>query len=309
MRRLLETVVGGEAVADQPAGEVQADEILQHVGTAAAVDDVARGLIAHRHVKPDGSSPLAPSRLVGHDDLGMSDRVLDLVVGGFKPVGTSQHDPGRRARRQVDAVNFAEIVGDLAVGHAHALVEVGHAGLNVGTELARRGSGRVGGLQGMPAADALLALSAGSLVDAELAANGFGRQVGLKLFLDGLIFGDRSAAVRTGIRQRSLQRVDDLLGSGRGTMGVRAVFRTAFASGLFGDLLGFALGERGGLAFGSPLLQFQPTFEFGNAGRELVDKSEQRHAARTVRIRPRLLHLRKVSKPSPYSCAKIHLAR
>ena len=37
---VLETIVRGEAIVDQGAGVVQADDLLQGVGTAAAVDEV-----------------------------------------------------------------------------------------------------------------------------------------------------------------------------------------------------------------------------------------------------------------------------
>ena len=59
----------------------------------------------------------------------------------------------------VDAKDLIESVGDFPVGHAGTLVEVDDGGLGVGAELALGGTGGVGGLQRMSAAQMLAALA------------------------------------------------------------------------------------------------------------------------------------------------------
>src|ERR1700676_385884 len=67
LQRLLKTVVGGGAVADQPAGVVKADDFLQGVSTAVRVDDVTGGLITDPGMKPDESASVAPTSFIGSD--------------------------------------------------------------------------------------------------------------------------------------------------------------------------------------------------------------------------------------------------
>src|SRR5580704_13251853 len=139
VQRLRKTVIGGGAVVDQSAGVVQTDDFLQSVCTAVRVNDITGGLVTDPSMKPDGSAPFAPTRFVRGDDLGVLDRLLDFLINRLQLVGGPEDDACRGAGLNVDAVGFPEVVGDLAVGQAAALVEIDDAGLGVGPDLAGGG--------------------------------------------------------------------------------------------------------------------------------------------------------------------------
>ena len=262
--RVLETVVGGETVVDQGAGEVQTDDLLQGVGAAFAIDEVTSGLVTDRHVEPDGSAPQPPPGFVGGYDLRLFHRQLDLLVNRFEFVRDPQDGSCAGAGGHIDAGGFAEEVGDLAVRHARLFVEDDDGRLGVGADLAGGGADGVGGLQGMPAADAATAFLAGPLVDAELAANRFVGQIGLELLVDVVVFADVPAAMRTVFGQRRFERLVDGLGFRRRPMGVRAVLVARLATGLFGFRLRFALGKGARLPLARARRLVEPLLELGD---------------------------------------------
>jgi hypothetical protein len=137
-------------------------------------------------------------------------------------------------------------------------------GLGVGAELALGGAGGVGGLQLVSAAQMLAALAASAAVDGECADDGLSWDIGLKLLVE-MILDDIAAAIGTLFGQGRIEGFIDALGRRRLTMGVQAVLLALFAARLFGTLLGFAFGKRGGLSFGG-------AFEFVDAFSELRDE-------------------------------------
>jgi hypothetical protein len=154
-------------------------------------------------------------------------------------------------------------VGDFAMGHAGTLVEIDDGGLGVGAELALGGAGGVGRLQFVSATQMLAALAAAAAVDGEFADDGLSRNVGLKLLVE-MILDDIAAAIGTLFGQGGSESFIDALGGRRLTMGVQAVLFAFLAARLFGTLLGFAFGERGGLALGG-------AFEFFNTFLQVAD--------------------------------------
>jgi hypothetical protein len=146
VQRLAKTVVRGGAVVDQSAGVVKADDLLECVGTAVRVDDITSGLVTNPGMEPDRAAAVAPAGFIGADDLGRLDRVLDFLVSAVQFVGGAEHDAGRGAGPYVDAVGLLEVIGDLAIGQAGALIEVDDTGLGIGAELALRRTGGIAGL-------------------------------------------------------------------------------------------------------------------------------------------------------------------
>src|ERR1700756_3870456 len=71
LQRVLETVVGGGAVAEQGAGVVDANDFLQGVGTAVRVDDITSGLVTDPGVEPDEASIFSPPRFIGSNAFGV----------------------------------------------------------------------------------------------------------------------------------------------------------------------------------------------------------------------------------------------
>ncbi len=102
-----------------------------------------------------------------------------------------------------------------------------------------------------------LALAA---MNVELTNQRLARDFGLVL-LDDVGFRDGAAAVGTGLGQRSLVALVDLLGRRRRAMAVWAVVVAGLASGCFGLFLGRAFREGSGLAFASPLALFEGAAE------------------------------------------------
>jgi hypothetical protein len=171
-------------------------------------------------------------RFIRSDDLGVLDRLLDFLVSGLKLAGGPQHDPGRGAWLDGEAVGFLEEVGDLAIGHPGALVEIDNTGLGIRSDLALGGAGGIGGLQGMATADASAAAPARALVDAELSPHRLGGDVGLELFVDLSILGDFAATMRTRIGEGSFKDFVDR--SGRWPMSVLAMLCACFAPRFLG---------------------------------------------------------------------------
>ena len=270
MNRVLETIVGGGAIADQGAGVVKADDFLQSICTAARVDDITGGLVTDPGVEPDESSAFSPARFIGSDERGVLDRLFDFLVNGLQLVSGPKYDACRRAGLDVDAVGLLEVVGDLAVGHAGAFVEIDDAGLGVRPDLALGGADGVGGLQRMAAAHASPAVLAAAFVDAELSADRLGGNVDLKLFVDVVILGDVASAMGTSVGQRRFKRFVDGFGRRR-AMTVLAVLGASFASRLFRRRRGIPFGEGGGLTLAGAFLVVESLFEFGDPFLEFVD--------------------------------------
>src|SRR5271168_5224281 len=113
VQRLQKTVIGGGAVVDQSAGVVQTDDFLQSICTAVRVNDITGGLVSDPGMEPDESASVAPPRFIRGDDLGVRDRLLDLLVNRLQFVGGPQYDACRRTGLNIDAVGLFEVVGDL----------------------------------------------------------------------------------------------------------------------------------------------------------------------------------------------------
>ena len=138
--------------------------------------------------------------------------------------------------------------------HAGTLIEVNDGGLGVGAELALGGARGVGSLQRMSAAQMLAAFLAMAAVNFEFADDGLTGDLGLKLLIE-MILDDIAATVGTLLGQRSVEGFIDAFRWWRFAMSVLAMLIAFLTARFFGILLGLALGERRGLAFGG-------TFEF-----------------------------------------------
>ncbi len=137
----------------------------------------------------------------------------------------------------------------------------------------------------MSAANFSSAAFAAAFVDAELSANGRGRDIGLKLFVCDFVFLDVAAAMGAGVRERGLENFVDGLRRRRGPMSVRAMLLAGFATGLFGSLFGLAFGEGGGLPFAGARLRFELLLEGGQEFLEFGDAALELLAFRACRAR------------------------
>ena len=90
----------------------------------------------------------------------------------------------------------------------------------------------------MPATHTPAAFFAAALVDANLAANGLGGDVGLKLFVDVVILLDVTAAIGTGVGQCGFERFVDGIRGGGGRWPCCAVLFAGFPPGVLGCSLG-----------------------------------------------------------------------
>ena len=184
--------------------------------------------------------------------LSLANVLLDFLISGLEASPGPQHDLGTGAASQADAIGLAKMIDDLAMGHAALLVEMDDGGLSIGTDLTGRGPDRIAGLQRMPAMHASATIATGPLVDDDDAINRLDGDVFLELKVDFIVLGNVAAAIGTVLGQRCIEHVIDLVCRRFGTLAMLAV-RVAFGpSRGFGIVLGFPLGERSGLAFGSP---------------------------------------------------------
>jgi hypothetical protein len=78
--RVLELVVKRSTVVDHGAAVVEPENGLGHGTAAGRVDDIRCGLRSHQRVQPGGVSTHPPSRLVGHDPLGLAHRLSGGLV-------------------------------------------------------------------------------------------------------------------------------------------------------------------------------------------------------------------------------------
>src|SRR6516225_6092671 len=134
------------------------------------------------------------------------------VVDHSTIVVAPQDGPGHGAAAgEVDAEEAVQAARDLAVGESALLVQLDDGRLSVGTQLGSGGPQGIGGLQRVPALEALLAVAAAADMDVELAPDRAARDLDLVLVGD-VGFLDGPAAVGAGERQRCL--VDFVDGGG-----------------------------------------------------------------------------------------------
>jgi len=272
MDHILEAVIGRKAIVRHAPRPVNADDFLQDISAALAVDGVAGDSpIADPGVQPGEAAANAPTRLVRRQMLGVFDVLPDLRANGLEDSTRPQYDLRARSWGQLDAEELGERVGDLAVGQASMLVEVDHGRLGVAAELALGSADGVGSLQPMPATKGLAALFAVAAVDVELPRNGLARNLGLVLLI-AVIRNDLTIAIRAAIGQGRFEDFVDRRGRWRRAVAMFAVLGAFFAAGLFGILFGLAFGEGSGLAFGGAFELFDALLEFVDGFLELGDE-------------------------------------
>jgi hypothetical protein len=144
--------------------------------------------------------------------------------------------------------------------------------LRVAAELASSGARGIAGLQRMTAAQMLAAFVAVTTVDFELTHDGLAWNFGLKLLVE-MIFDDVAAAIGALFGQWGVVCLIDLSRGRRLAMGVLAVLIALLATGLFGPLLRFAFGERGGLPLRGAFAFFQLLLQIPNGLPKLFNET------------------------------------
>src|SRR5258708_6368231 len=148
-----EHIVGLEAIDDEKAVEVRAEDVLGDLvaaGAFAGADSVDGDVLVAEDPQPAAQAADAPAGLVGMDDAAAAQGVEQQVVSGPGAFGEALFgaDKGGRGDVQV-AVGFQE-VADFAIGDTKAMLEFGGHGQNDRTQGVAGSTAGVGSLLRMP---------------------------------------------------------------------------------------------------------------------------------------------------------------
>ena len=205
-------VVNRQAVADQDAGEVGAEDFVDDVAAAA----LAHGIDGEARMGVDPQPPFGtadpPAGFVGVDGRSATDLGEQAVVGGLKFAGQTSAGLDQSAGGQRQAEQVAEDATGFSGGQTVLLVEVNGRGQCPRPQMSSRRSRGRRHLQGMHGANLPATRTVADVRD-QMRDVGANRRKVLKKLLDGFDAGDRSAALRTGA-QRNRYLLVDVIGPG-----------------------------------------------------------------------------------------------
>src|SRR5262245_58553022 len=179
-------------------------------------------------MQPGGQAAYPPTRLIGHDPVGLAHGLADGLVDGLTAAARPQDGVDAAAAAEVDAEQAAQAADHLAVRQPALLVEFHDSCLGVRAQLRGGGPQGVGGLQRVPALEAPVAATAAADMDIELAMDGTARDLDLVLVRD-VGFLDRPAVAGANRGEGCLV---DFVDVGRWLpMGFTVVVRAGLAAG------------------------------------------------------------------------------
>ena len=232
-------VVGEKAVAHERSFKLPAQNLDHDIVAARLVDDVDGDVLAGEDPEPGGEDADAPAGLVDVGGATLSDKGDEVFVDGAETGGDSFARLAEGARRYVYSGRGAEMLGDLRVGDAEAVVQVGGGspGAWADRDPGRAGGGR--GLIGVARADALFASRAPTAFGDKARMHGLRQgQVGLEMLVRVLV-RDRAAAVRATV-ERHMDRFGFLLGR---SLAALEWALSGFAARFFACAAGLVAGE------------------------------------------------------------------
>ena len=247
MDRVLEAIVSRVAIMCHAARPIQADDILQHIGTASRVDgEERRSAVTDPTVEPDGVPSHAPTGLVRRQILRIPKPFGDLLVCRLQLPPSSKHDLGTRPAGNADAKHLREHRGNFTVRQTGVLVQIDDRGLGIRAELTLRGAGGIADLQLVMAPQMLAAPTAMTAMNVKLANDRLAWNLGLILLVE-TVLNNVAATAGTLVRQRRFVGLVNLIGRRRRPMAVSAMRFARLAARFLGIGFGFALGKRSGL--------------------------------------------------------------
>ena len=202
VRRLLEAAIGHPPVPHQHAGEVGAENRRRIVEPAAVADGVDRRLRGGEHPQPAAECVHPPARLIRRDHRTAADLLAQRRIRGRRRVGGAVQQSDQAALGHVQSELGPQNADDLLQRHAQLGVQLDDQRGDVRTQLGGSRAQRVGGLQGVPALHAPLALRAVAHLDVEAPHEGMHRRQVFLVLRRHTVQRDRAAAVRTARRGR-----------------------------------------------------------------------------------------------------------
>ena len=202
VRCLLEAAIGHPTVPHQHAGEVGAENRRRIVEPPAVADGVDRRLRGGERPQPAAECVHPPARLIRRDHRTAADLLAQRRIRGRRRVGGAVQQSDQAALGHVQSELGPQNAGDFLQRHAQLGVQLDDQRGDVRTQLGGSRAQRVGGLQGVPALHAPLALRAVAHLDVEAPHEGMHRRQVFLVLRRHTVQRDRAAAVRTARRGR-----------------------------------------------------------------------------------------------------------
>src|SRR5271166_722589 len=169
---VLQDGIGGEAIDDEPAVEIGAENGFGHFVAAALPDGVDGNVLVTEDPEPGIEATNPPAGLVGMDDVGPTQSIDEQVVSGTCQVGQALLSADQRGRANGEITIGGEEVTDLAIRDTEAMFEFRGHGQGDGADGVTGSADGVGDLLGMAALAAQAADRTVAGLDVELGDDG-----------------------------------------------------------------------------------------------------------------------------------------